>query len=113
MVKRTAGRVPADFADLAGGLTTQRVGIRLGLVVVVAGQRTPVGVNLSVERPVRNVAPVKGVGESTVFQRIGCKPTVAIPLPHRITDLRLGDLELEEALGTDRASLLLHRNERR
>jgi hypothetical protein len=66
-----------------------------------------------VERPVRNVDAAHAIDESALFQLSRRQPLAPVPLADTLANLRLGDLEGEDALGPDRRLDLLVVDERR
>ena len=89
------------------------LGVGLGRVVVVARLRGPLRVGLRVERPVRQVDALHGVGERAPLERVGREPQLAVPLPDAVARRRLADHERQHALGTERGLGFLVRNELR
>ncbi len=76
-------------------------------VVVLAGLRRPARVDVSVERPVRQVDAVDGVCQRLSAELVRRKPPASIPGAQHLARLRLRHLERQERLGPERVGHLL------
>ena len=91
---------PARALHLTGLLFAVVV-IALGLVIVIARLRRPARVHQSVERPVRQVHALDGVGHGFVLERVGRPPQLAVPRADDLARFRFGDLKRQYAFGAN------------
>ena len=95
-------RLPPDVLDLACLRSPAAVAISLSRVVIVARLRAPGTCRLRVEGPVRQIDAVNGVHERTPCQRVRREPLARVPPANLVANLRLRDLERQDALRCDR-----------
>ena len=95
------GRLPAHVLDLARA-HLPALGIRFGRVVVVARLRGPGGVDVRVERPVRQIHAAHRIGQRAPLQRRRREPELAVPGADAVARARLAHGERQHALGAER-----------
>src|SRR5687767_11597253 len=85
MIALTPARLPSNFPHLSGFGVAVGIAILFGLVIVITALGGPIGLDLGIEGPVRDVEAFDGIGQRLPAQLIGCEPTSGIPASHRIT----------------------------
>ena len=107
VIHDAGGGLPPHVAHLPRLLAALAVAIALGRVVVEPRLGPPRAVHARIEGPVGDVEAIHRVHERAALQRARRKPLARIPAADVLADLALGDLEREQALGTDRCLDLL------
>ena len=97
MVHGAGAGHPADFLYLTCLDAAVGVAKGFGLVVVIAAEGGPVGVDLGVEGPVGNVKALGGVGQGGVFEAVGGEPAAGIPGANGVAHLAFGELHGQKA----------------
>jgi len=94
-------RLPADVPHLPRAQLAV-FGVRLGRVVVVPGLGGPRRVDLRVERPVRQVDAVHGVGQRGSLQPVRREPQPAVPRADAVARRAFADPERQHAFRAER-----------
>ncbi len=98
---RPGGGLPAHVLHLARA-HLPALGIRFGRVVVVARLRGPGGVDVRIERPVRQIHAAHRIGQGAPLQRRRREPELAVPGADAVARARLAHGERQHALGAER-----------